>query len=335
MLAGTATNPINGSGCEPCGTIEDDGYDFSTIEGKCFTALADGSLAIPIFNVYQEDCISCNGSTGDDFCNDFDFLAGYIMYDDADYNHLFGLYRNYSVKELNDVARLAVEQACEGQMALDEDVPKADYNAYYEKAFEFCNYECFVVGLNPFDNMNQAVSPFFTEITGHCQDSVNTASYSSLASDPPAVLVEPYYRCKPTISNAFFSSIGIANGNAALFAPLICLLVLLPLIKFYYATTGQHLHEDEYTKTDHDKAASELGHYLLKVAHGKSKIDKHSVMYRLVSELKSMAAQEARDQKKLKKMTLKEVESLDRVHVINPIRIRKKRESETSNRSDA
>jgi hypothetical protein len=295
--------------------------DLSKLEGKCLPEIAVGSgiLGIPVFTMFNENCASCTDSTGNPDCDEFDLLVGYISFGE-DYDTLFQLFDKYEVGELNELARYALIKAT----GFGSD----------SSAFDFCDNECYVVGLNIFDDENTAVSPYYTEISGHCKDSINHPEYSMLAANPPDDLVETYFRCKPTVMTAFFDSVGIANGNTALFAPLVCLLLLVPFIKFYFKTTGQHLHEEEYTNEDKDAAGREMMKYLICISQGKTKISSNSVIAQFVAELQQLAIAD-KEQKLIqrkRKSTLAEDSETDetRFSTSSPMQNKKKTNKQPS-----
>ena len=282
--------------------------DFSKVEGKCLPVIGDEKIGIPVFTMYQSNCLDCEGSADIEECQNFDLMVGYITFPGEDYLYnLVQLLQKYTSRELNDIAQPAMF--------------KSMYGGGNGTEFDFCDNKCFAIGLNPYElGTPKVVSPYFTEILGHCRDSVNYEQYSLLAGKPPDDLVETYFRCKPTRINAFFDSVGIANGNTALFAPLVLLLLLVPLIQLYFKASEQHLHEEEYSNEDRDEAGREMMKQLLSIAHGKSSVASNSVLARFVTELQALAqADKEQIQRKRKSTIVEESNGKGNTITNNPI----------------
>lgn len=199
------------------------------------------SLAIPIFHHYQY-CTCENGKpmfNGQEAssCQDFDFISSLIMFgEDESLNvesyadtltaenlittRIFELISNYSNE---DMIKLAYQSS-----------PISYYGDYHGQNLGWCS-GCSVMSLNSFVNPGtpsagyggSVSNTYYQLLTGACSDTLSTSSWSQLAVDPPSSLTESYFRCRPLVTTALVSSVGIANGFTSTLLPFI-LFILLP-----------------------------------------------------------------------------------------------------------
>ena len=127
---------------------------------------------------------------------------------------------------------------------------------------------CSVMSFNVFDE-NRAISPFnYILPEPACHDTFTTPFFNDLITTPPFPLVEKYYECTSTRSDAFQNALGIAVGNATFWVPLI-LLSLLPLVYIFL-----NCYKDapstklEYSDDEMAEAARHIGLILLRVRDG-------------------------------------------------------------------
>lgn len=262
-----------------------DNYDLgsgaTSFVGKCIMRLGE-TVIIPAFNHWASECQQCPESgpgVNEEYCQLIDVVSSFVHFpNDDDLLKTINLFNKY-----------------EDSQAMNDAIYEA-YN-FDTNDFSFCDDNCSLISLNSYDFLNQAMSPYFYNLNnGHCRDSTDKESFDSLGATPPTDLVEEYYRCRSTKTSAFFNSVGIANGNMLLFAPFICLLFLLPIIRLYHTyVVGEPIYPPgAVTEKAKDAALKELISRLLDVTNGKATGDSNGAVAQLANDLNSIAVRESK-----------------------------------------
>lgn len=256
---------------------DDLGSGSTAFIGKCVVRIST-TIVVPSFHHFYSECQQCTESSYP-ICNEFDFLTNYLYFDD--FSNVIDLFNRYEnrLRELNDDIYSTIfvdgslDQIC------------GDTN-------------CTLISLNVYDNIDQVMSPFFYNLdSGHCRDTTNKEAFDQLSQNAPSDLTEVYYRCGHSPSNAFLSSVAIANSNMLLFAPLACAIIVLPLIHAYHKfVLNEDVNPEGVVSDDvKDAALKELATRLLDITNGKVKPDANGAVGQLALDL-SRLAKEARDQ---------------------------------------
>ena len=166
------------------------------------------------------------------------------------------------------------------------DMSNSDTNA---TSYGFCN-GCKMLGVNIWDD-DTYLSPYFLSLeASHCVDTFALTSAASmlLANNPPALLVEPYFRCKMSPGDAFIASVGIAAGNLGAFGPIAILVIVLPLIYLYLVDSEPPMQKYDLVKIM--KAQREFIEKVLGANDGTlDGITKDSIIHKLGVELYDLA----------------------------------------------
>jgi hypothetical protein len=284
------------------GTDDDDDYndddyhvtligsdqEMKNLIGKCMIRAASDIL-LPAFNMYENSCQTCDTPIADrkEGCNAFDLMLSLVVYESTT-ELIKALVQYDDYKVLNDQIQQAARHAVYGSgtaAAADDDT---------RSVFSFCGTTtCAVTTVNVYDEVNKAVSPYYFNLDeGHCVDSTQRKAFLKLAEDAPQKLVEEYYRCRKSVSTSFFDSVGIANGNTAVFAPLVGLFILTPLIHAYYMSNGKVMSKAKYSDKDMDSALKELAERLLDIKNGKPTLQSDSVIVQLTADLSQLATED-------------------------------------------
>jgi hypothetical protein len=118
-----------------------------------------------------------------------------------------------------------------------------------KSSFEFCalnslglgNTYCSIISLNPISTTSKSVSEYFYQVkSGSCSDTftVNASTWTTLASNPPAQFLQPYYECVMDTTNALINAAGIAQGNVATVLPFL-VIAALPIMYMTLHLIGQ------------------------------------------------------------------------------------------------
>eukprot|EP01035_Chromulina_nebulosa_P017996 gene17996-23634_t len=109
-----------------------------------------------------------------------------------------------------------------------------------------------------------SVNDYYYQILhGACNNTFNSPNWNDLASSPPTLLTESYFRCTPFVLTALESAVGIANGNTSTVMPFL-IFVLIPSIYILLSKYGL-LRQESYTKQQKDATLNDLAILLLKL----------------------------------------------------------------------
>lgn len=187
---------------------------------------------------------------------------GFIFYDTTDFAPMQDFLVSFGADYSNIVA--AAHNAMISALNPNKVFNPAD--------FDFCTLSngrsCSILVYNVFD-VNRGVSPFNFQLSQiACHNSFTTPNWKELVYPPPFPLVEKYYECTNTESDAFQNALGIAVGNSSFWVPLI-LLASLPLVyiflNYYRDAPSTKL---EYGDDEMEEAARHIGLILLRVRDG-------------------------------------------------------------------
>jgi len=129
---------------------------------------------------------------------------------------------------------------------------------------------------------------------GSCapQFTIPDSDFASLVETVPTPIVESYYECVLTWSDALTNAAGIASGNVAIIVPVI-LFMALPIIYLWMQCTGNVTRKPEYDKSEKELALDLLALNILRVRDNRSRgIKREGYLVNIARELVS-AAQKA------------------------------------------
>lgn len=223
-----------------------------------------GTLGYDIYTPKQCDCQDGTGLSPK--CSEFDFLAGFIMFEEPTLELtaarvLAMVYRN-TPDDINDMvfnasfAGIVLEGSPEfanPNAASADPAAKALLTdpAWRNDAYEFC-HNCSILTVNFYDTHNHRVNADGLQLyNGSCRDVIGPKGSNGWSDVlPPTKLVHDYYECHSSIYDSIVNGIGIGTSDAAMFVPtLIVLMVpLVHLILFF--TQSRQSKESEKDRFD-------------------------------------------------------------------------------------
>ena len=164
-----------------------------------------------------------------------------------------------------------------------------------EESFAFCNNKCVVMSFYNFptyQGLGLIVNNVFKQVdVAYCPPAdpsplIDSTYFKKLVNNPPETLTERYYECRTPLSDAVLDSIGIANGNTAVYVP-IMVSILLPLVYYFFKLIGYHPPIKEYSKEEKEDMLGALAVHLMRIRDGKTRsFKKDDTILKLFQELK-------------------------------------------------
>ena len=179
---------------------------------------------------------NCDNPLHDLKCDEFDLLVGLVFFESEDGTELplaqqfeKAMDMRVATADINS----AVYNAVFSSLVTDElkmhdhstttvqeriDLAEISSTEYRADAYSFCSGSCVVVTIRMHDVNFKYVNPKYLEIAhGSCADSfsISNSSWERFLNvdNFPERVVENYYECVQTTSEAFVSSVGIAFGT--------------------------------------------------------------------------------------------------------------------------
>jgi len=184
----------------------------------CFVDF-NGQLGVPAVHHYLPGCRDCQGNTSypkynnDHYCDVFDVMIGIFYYPgNGEWTEAVNLYFKHGNSEMTPVE--SFKEFSDRSFFPLYDMSNSGENA---TSYEFCD-GCKLLGVNIWDDDTYLSPHFFSVNPAHCVDtfSLSPEAVEKLGTNPPALLVEPYFRCKMYPDGAFISAIGGHAPNLSL-----------------------------------------------------------------------------------------------------------------------
>lgn len=267
----------------------DDDFLMDGINNICFISMGQVT-GIPIFLHFgagnfddqgpmansPKSC-ACDQYGHDDQCDVFNLMSGFMFYDGLTLEQSVDVWLNMTVRAgssyaLNQMAYNASWASAASTYAPNVD-PIINDPVWRNSSYDFCYSEqygyCSVMIFNSYGDsvFDKALSPsLFLVNNGSCatQFTIPDTAYASLLSTVPTPIVENYYQCVLTWSDALTNAAGIASGNVAIIVPII-LFMALPLIYVWLQLTGNVAPKPEYDKSDKELALDLLALQILRI----------------------------------------------------------------------
>mgnify|MGYP003386036294 CR=1 FL=1 len=214
-----------------------------------------GVAGVMDYDIYTPKQCDCADGTGlHPKCSVFDFLAGFVMFEEPTLEltaqRVLEMVTTFAPDDVNDMVFNAsfASISLEGSELFANPVSgDADPDAkalltdpdWRADAYEFC-LNCSILTVNFYDTHNVRVNAEGLQLyNGSCRDIFSPENtYSSLP--PPTKLVHDYYECRPSIYDSVINGIGIGTSDAAMFVPtLIIFMVPLMHIILYFTQSKE------------------------------------------------------------------------------------------------
>jgi hypothetical protein len=218
-----------------------------------------------------------------DTCNSFFLMAGLIAFPvnvtssflepttvTALLKYAFQLVAMYGAdyRVLNKAAFKA--QSLSTLVALGSAAPQVKQASYVKDAFEFCylpaeGIHCSVLSFYTLDEDTTVSNYHYPLVNGSCRDAltISDSAWSNIANAPPTPIVQDYYECLPTQSDALLNAVGVASGNTSI-AMLLLLFFCVPLVFGLMACCRRIPREQEYPEKDKQRTLDTLATLILR-----------------------------------------------------------------------
>jgi hypothetical protein len=236
----------------------------------CFMRFG-GMPSLPVFRHYGAEkntplaCLCATGVGKTSTCQEFDMILSFVFYNYPGNKTATSL-EAIRVEESTVLVQLLIllnqtdnyelfnEAAYNASWApisyiYPESAALTNSKKWRKSSFEFCalnslglgNTYCSIISLNPISTTSKSVSEYFYQVkSGSCSDTftVNASTWTTLASNPPAQFLQPYYECVMDTTNALINAAGIAQGNVATVLPFL-VIAALPIMYMTLHLIGQ------------------------------------------------------------------------------------------------
>ena len=303
-------------GMRPLFCLDNPGYqmDDDELEGGinniCFISIGDVT-GLPIFlhfgagnfNDYGPMANSpmnceCDEFGHDNQCDVFNLMSGFMFFDGLSLAESVDIWLNLTIAagdsyRLNQQAYNASWASAASTYSPEVD-PVINDPDWRNAAYEFCRTEaygyCSIMIFNSYGDsvFDKSLSPsLFLVNNGSCapQFTIPETSYANLIQSAPTPIVESYYQCVLTWSDALTNAAGIAGGNVSIIVPII-LFMALPVIYLWLKFTGNVTPIPEYDKSQKELALDLLALQILRVRDNRTRgMKRNGYLMKLAEEL--------------------------------------------------